>query len=285
MKNVSDSFSIGVFLRDALYFYSSMGNYAKKGIKHYWHYALVLLIFFSSALYYKTSKIKTFYTAESSYTFNFLHKKVFGDLLHYIDLLVANGEYQTVAETLRLPLATAESILTFKAQNIVHSPLHEDFTERKVPFYVVVQVENKELLPAIQQAITDYLVQHPSLRQNINIVKKTFYQELEEINQELNFWDSLKQQLLVDSISTTETMETLTPLINFYTSTINRKLHLQQQLSQQDAVILLSPFQALAHTQTPQLKKAILQYILGYIAITLVLCTFLYWYNYPADES
>ncbi|BDS09657.1 hypothetical protein [Aureispira anguillae] len=286
MENISDNFSLKLFIRDTIKFYFDGLKLVKNGLQYYWKYSLLLLVMVGVLSYYKLSKIETYYTAKTSYTFNFLHKKVFGDLLYDIELLCSNKEYQTLSTVLDIPLPAAQSILTFQAKNIVNSPLHEDFTERKVPFYIWVTIKHKESLPVIQKAITNYLVTSPFSIKSVQKKHQDLKKRLALVNNEIQFLDSIKVQLL-DTVKLTlsqENMEKIAPLLDLHHTKVNLKTTLEEQLIQKEVVSLLKPFQAIKHARAGLLTKAALKYSIIYLFLSLSLTTVFYWYKQTSHE-
>lgn len=278
MQEKNDHFSLDQFLRNTIQFYLTIVQYVFKGAKKHWPYAIGIFIVFGLLFFYKSQKTVTYYTAQSSYTFNYLHKKVYGDLLFDIEQLTDRGEQISVSEVLKIPLSTAEKIISLRARNIENSPLHEDFTPQKVPFYVHIEVYSKTELPIIQKAITDYLTQNPFAANVILQEQIKNRENLALIERDIQILDSLARNF------SAEEPEKLDRLFNISAYKLNEKLKLRNKLSEKNAVSLLKPFQPIEINKKPLLKALFIKYFAAAIVLSTLLMTFLFWYQNPENE-
>ncbi len=156
----------------------------------------------SGSYYFNEGKKSSYYSAKMVCTYNYLHKKVYGEMLERANYLAATHSFPTLAEEFELPVSTVEKIISIQATNIVGSPLHEDITEDKLPFYITVNVNDKAIYPHIQEAILNYL--------NNSIPYHNKRRELEE--------DRLKNNIKFYNA----TLDQVDRLINNYTDNVNR---------------------------------------------------------------
>lgn len=285
MENVDNDLSLKSFIEDSIQFYFTLLKYIKDGCKYYWKYSFLLLIVIGIFFYYKSSKIQTYYTAKSSYIFNYSFKKFYGETFHYLEQLVANKEYEMLAQTLNIPISSSQTILELNARNVENAPLHEDFSDHRVPFYVFIKITDKKLLPSIQTAFTNHLINDTLSLERIEKTHLDLEKQLVLLNEEIRFLDSIKNQFL-DSIPSKKEKNNLTALLQRYEERSNYKINLQNTLENNDAVTLQTAFKAIEHSKNSLLKKAALKYSLLYIVLSLIITTSLFWYKQQfSDES
>ncbi|MCQ4142443.1 hypothetical protein [Chryseobacterium sp. EO14] len=134
---------------------------------------------------------ESYYSSSVTFTYNCLHKKVFGEEIHKLENLCKSKDYENLAKELKISVEIAKSITSIYAVNIGNSPLHEDITNEKLPFYVHYQfsdLKNKDLL---MKSIISYL-------QHLPQGKKRMKEILEMNLQKISFYK--RQSLLLDSI-------------------------------------------------------------------------------------
>lgn len=280
MKEKNALFLLDKFVRSTIAFYISILFFLKGGVKKYWVYNLSIILVFVSFFYYQSLGVKTYYHAKSSYTFNYLHKKVFGDLLYDIEQLVKNKEIESLSKLLQISPEVVETVLSLSAKNIVGGPLHEDFTNKQVPFYIHATFSAKGYESVIQGAITNYL------NTDDYIVEK----QVEKEEQLLKNYGRIKAELLVlDSLvtlnSSKNAVEELDKVFDIRAQKVKEEIELKKLIeSKAKGVTLLKPFVSIEVHRNTLLKKMLFSYgVLG-IMLSLSVSTFLFWYKHPTHE-
>lgn len=146
-----------LFLKNTLQFYQTTFEFIRLSLKKNLLFSLLLLALFSITFLAQTTSKQDFYTGKASFTFSYLNKKVYGYRLLSLQQLVAEKQYQTIAQLLKTNVSTAKNLLEFEAKNVAGSPLHEDYTEQKYPFYVHVKALKPSVFVGLEKNIANYL--------------------------------------------------------------------------------------------------------------------------------
>lgn len=280
MKEKNALFLLDKFVRSTIAFYISILFFLKGGVKKYWVYNLSIILVFASFFYYQSLGVKTYYHAKSSYTFNYLHKKVFGDLFYDIEQLVKNKEIESLSRLLQVSPNAAKSVIRLSAKNIVGGPLHEDFTDKKVPFYIHAIFSTKGYELAIQDAITNYF------NEGVYVTEK----QIENEKQLLKKYELVKSELVIlDSLvsfnSSKNAINKLGEVFDIRAQKVKEEIELKKLIeSKAKGVTLLKPFISIEVHRNTLLKKMLFSYgVLG-IMLSLSVSTFVFWYKHPTHE-
>lgn len=179
-------------IKDFMGFLKKLLVYILGSVKRFFVLAILIIAIIIGIGYYHNQRAPSFYSSTMVCTYNYLHKKVYGEMLHRLNYLVENQSYAALTNELNIPVETAKKIVGIKARNIAGSPLHEDITEDKLPLYFTVIVTDKDLFPVLQEAIVDYLNTSIPFRQ------KRIQLELERYNEKIDFLNATLQQ--IDSV-------------------------------------------------------------------------------------
>ncbi|MGB1040157.1 MAG: hypothetical protein ACPGVD_04730 [Flavobacteriales bacterium] len=277
MEDSSQHFSFDSFLRETISFYLKLWSIVKKGIVSYWKHSLVLFIFFGLFFLFKARKTETYFDATSCYVKNFLPKKVYGDKLYDLEKMLKKSDYPSVARTLKISNNLSKTLISIEGKNIKGSPLHEDLTDMNVPFYIHVKLNNIDSIEKIQSVLTDFLQSGDFIKNYISEEKIKLNKELLFIKNEINLLDSLKNN------PNNESPE-LGVLLNLSKEKWIRKLDIEKKLKLTTSVSLLKSFQPIKATKDAKLKLIGLKLGLIWLGISLIISTFLYWYNHPSNE-
>src|SRR5690606_8622862 len=88
---------------------------------------------------------KPLYTVEMQLSFNELHKRTYGEMILRLQQHLKDGDIHSVAEALNMTDPEVEHLVKLEALNIVRSPLHEDASSEKFPFYIVAQIDDRSI--------------------------------------------------------------------------------------------------------------------------------------------
>jgi hypothetical protein len=134
--------------------------------------------------------------AEMTVSYAQLEKKIYADMLYKIELLRSNGEYASIASLLGIPEAQARKIARIDSRNINYEPLVKDLSTQKVPFYIIVEVEDASVLPDLQNALVRFINEPPFVKTRLKLNEENYLTELKLIQKQLDYMDSLKGYLL-----------------------------------------------------------------------------------------
>jgi hypothetical protein len=224
------------FLKSVLAFYQTMLRFCVVSIKNFWYVSLLGLFITAAAFYYYASTKSDLYTGTASFTFRYLNKKVYGDRLFMVQRLVEQQQASDLAKLLQIPVKSAKSIVSFHAKNVAGSPLQEDYTEQKYPFYTEVITTNKVGFYQLENALVNYLntskfdqdyirSEHIKLRKKQQI----FQADLKRI-------DSLKELITINDLPN------YTEAITLIENISNQLLAIEQQLKKPVSIEVLNEF-------------------------------------------
>ncbi len=134
--------------------------------------------------------------AEMTVSYSLLEKKIYADMLYKIDLLRSNGEYSSIASLLGITESQARKIDRIDSRNINYEPLIKDVSTQKVPFYIIVEVEDATMLPDLQNALVRYISEPPFVKSRLKLNEQNYLTELDLIRKQMAYMDSLKVYLL-----------------------------------------------------------------------------------------
>lgn len=244
-------------IKDFIHFLKSIIVFVFEALKRFFMVFIVLFLIIAGAGYYFTNGNNELYAAKMVCSYNYLHKKTFGEMIYRANHLAETQSYHSLAEELNIPIDAAEKVVELKATNIAKSPLHEDLTKDKLPMYFTAVVTEKEVFPHLQKGILYYLnnkIPYHQTRKEL---------ERERLNNNIEFYSSTIDQIdnliktytrqidHLKSDSTTAILE-VGSLISQKEKLNAKKLGDQKMMSLQMAVELLYGF---APTEQPNLKK------------------------------
>lgn len=254
-----------LFLKSVLAFYQSMFRFCIFSIKNFWYVSFISLFIAIAAIYYYSASQKDQFTGTASFTFNYLNKKVYGDRLFMVQRLVEQQQVSDLAKLLQIPVKSAKCIVSFQAKNVAGSPLQEDYTEQKYPFYTEVMTTNKAGFYQLENALANYLnaskfdqdyirSEHIKLRKKQQI----FQADLKRI-------DSLKELITINDLPN------YTEAITLVENISNQLLAIEQQLKKPVSIEVLNEFVPVK-TEKSQLVMSFAKKIgLLFIIISVVL--------------
>lgn len=176
-----ESKDVSGFLFAFLSFVKQVIHYILASVKKYFLLAVIIFSLISASAFYYWKTQKPYYEVEMVCAFNNLTKKVYGEMLYKLDLLIQSRSYPALAQTLDLPIKDVEQITSIQAKNIAGSPLYEDVNTDQTPMYISVKASDKKVLTALQTALINYLNNGSPFRQRRNKM------EMEIIGTKLKF--------------------------------------------------------------------------------------------------
>lgn len=254
-----------LFLKNTLQFYQTTFEFIRVSLKKNLIFSVVLFALFSVVFLLQISRKQDFYTGKASFTFSYLNKKVYGDRLLSLQQLVAEKQYQTVAQLLKTNVSTAENILEFEAKNVAGSPLHEDYTEQKYPFYVHVKVLKPSVFVGLENAITTYLNEQSFDKNYIRFEQEKLRQKRILFEKDLQRIDSIKKLISVSDLP--KYVEAITLVENI----TNQITAIDKQLNQTSSITVLNSFVAIKTAKNGIIVNLGIKYLIAYFLLTIVL--------------
>lgn len=254
-----------LFLKNTLQFYQTTFEFIRLSLKKNLLFSLILFALFSVAFLLQISSKQDFYTGKASFTFSYLNKKVYGDRLLSLQQLVAEKQYQTIAQLLKTNVSTAKNILEFEAKNVAGSPLHEDYTEQKYPFYVHVKALKPSVFVGLEKNIANYLNEQSFDKNYIRFEQEKLRQKRVLFEKDLQRIDSIKKLISVSDLP--KYVEAITLVENL----TNQITAIDKQLNQTSSITVLNSFVAIKKAKNGIIVNLGIKYLIAYFFLTIVL--------------
>lgn len=153
----------------------------------------VCIILVPGVFIFLNMKKSNTYTASFTVMYEELVRKVYGDRLNKLNLLIEENNSKAQA-LLGLSKKQINSLKQIEATNILGEPLSKDLNVDKIPFIVNVYVSDTSYVRDIQEGIVNYLENANQYLINKRRLKiKEIDDEINFINRELKMMDSLKR--------------------------------------------------------------------------------------------
>jgi hypothetical protein len=139
----------------------------------------------------------SYYESTMVCSFNTLHKKTFGEMVHRLDDLAKTGSYSRLAQLLGVDTTQAKRIIGFDDRNVAGSPLHEDVTTEKLPMYFTLRSTDPGIFKDVEKGLMNYLNNQPYLQLRNSL-------DQQAIHQRINFYDTASAKIgkLIDAYTT-----------------------------------------------------------------------------------
>jgi hypothetical protein len=280
MKDDTSHSSAAGYIRGCVDFYIRLAGRLIFYVSRSWKVPLVVLFLCLVFAGYKYSKLATVYTGQQTLVYNTLHKKVYGEWIQAIDDLIQRKEYAVLVQKLQLSEADIRMLRSIKATNIAGSPLHEDITEAKLPFYItyVYSGNGKGQQDAVfQRGILNYLNRHPSAVNSVEKLRSKRQLRMSYLERQLGLLDSIRRQSLGAQAAVPD-MKELYALSDQYFEELST---LQQQEKVTTAVELFDVREPVATSPASWLWKRAVPVCLSILLISILVNAFIYWYRRP----
>jgi hypothetical protein len=173
-------------------FYLELVLFFLNALKKYWYILLTGIVLGGGLSYYKFENIKPYFEGRASLTFSAFNKKMFGEMADKLRGLSGSGSYKTLSEKLNIQEADAKKIIDIEALNIAGSPLSDDITESKQPFYIRVKLADRQIADTLLSCVENYFNNNPQVKdQMVNNLSK-MKERLSFINEQMQKLDSLR---------------------------------------------------------------------------------------------
>lgn len=215
------------------------------------------------------------YKASFTVTYDDLVRKIYGDRLYKLNLLVDRGQYGRVSKLLGLTEQEAKALLQIRGKNILGENLTEDLNTDKIPFIVEILVTDTAAIPGIQAGIVGFLETGNAY---LATTKKMKVQEIEDelkfIDQQLGMMDSLKKKYNATQLAgdnTDKNSSSLSTIYNFSYDLYKRKQELQRKKAMPDTIQVLDDAIAVKKSSLTLVSLIIVSLIGGFCLFLFIL--------------
>ena len=145
---------------------------------------------------------KNKFTASFTVVYDELARKVYGDRIQKLNMLVRQNQDKKISELLRVDYKTASALLDVQGKNILGEELSKDMNTDRIPFIIKLTVNDSSTIRNLQKGIVDFL----DIGNEYLLTRKTLKlaevdDELNFINDQLSLMDSLKRKNYNESIN------------------------------------------------------------------------------------
>lgn len=179
-------------------FYHSIIELLQKGFRAVRSNFILLLCCIAAILgllsLYNVPKSNQF-KASFTVAYDDLVRKIYGDRLYKINLLVTRGDFEKVAYYLSVDKQTASKLRSVKGKNILGDDLTQDMNTDRIPFVIKIEVTDSSAISKIQAGLVSFLEEgnvYSATKKNLKI--KEIDDELQFIEDQLRMMDSLKRK-------------------------------------------------------------------------------------------
>lgn len=220
-----------------------------------------------AGIYYTVSK-PAYYESDMVCVYNHLHKKTYGEMIRKLNTLAQTGSYTTLAKMLDMPVEKVKAVVSMEAQNIAGSPLSEDISQGKFPFYIVVKATNATVYNDLQPALLKYMNSTPYQALRNKLEAKRLTQKIQYAGHSIQQIDSIVSAyplLLKESaneLDTANNVSNMIGLISYRDKLVNTMLTDESTVQSMISVELLHGFTPSEHPIQPEKTKTILSFII-----------------------
>lgn len=264
-----DQHPLILFFKNVLEFYKTVFRFIIVSIKNFWHVSLLGLFITAAAFYYYATTKSDLYTGTASFTFRYLNKKVYGDRLFLVQRLVEQQQVSDVSKLLKIPLKSAKSIVSFHAKNVAGSPLQDDYTEQKYPFYTEVVATSKAGFYQLENAVVNYLNTSKFDQDYVRFEHLRLRKKQQIFQADLRRMDSMKNNISVNELPN------YTEVITLVENISNQLFAIDQQLSKKVSIDLLTGFVPIKTDKRTILKGIAIKTSLLYFLCVVLMSVFL----------
>ena len=173
-------------------FYQKLLAFIIAAIKKNWYLLLFGIALGAGIAYYKFRQAKPYFEGKASFTFSDFNKKIYGEMGDKLKALCNSGSYKILGEKLNISETDAAKIADIDALNIAGSPLSEDITEAKQPFYIHVKLHDRQIADTLAMKLENYFNNNPQVKAMIITNMGKMKARLAYSNDQLRKLDSLK---------------------------------------------------------------------------------------------
>jgi hypothetical protein len=159
-------------------------------VSKYWYFLLLPYLILGVFSFYKYQSTSTFYKVESSYSYNYLHKKYYGEQILKTQELINFHKNSDLQKQFDLSPELVENIISIGATNVFNKPLHEDLTDIRLPFYIKLNLHSDTAIDLYEKAVLDLFNKNSFAKKHINRVNEDRRIKVQSLNEQINYLDS-----------------------------------------------------------------------------------------------
>jgi hypothetical protein len=179
------------------------------------------------------------FKASFTVAYDELVRKIYGDRLYKINLLVQKGEFKKVAYYLGVDKKTASSLRVVKGKNILGEDLTQDMNTDRIPFVISIQVADSAAIPKLQAGLVSFLEEGNAYSATTKALKiKEIDDELLFIDRQMQMMDSLKRKFNTETI-VNERTSSPTNIYDFSYELYNRKKELLRKKNMPNTIQII----------------------------------------------
>lgn len=258
-------------------FYVAILLFKLNAIKKYWYLMLLGVVIGAAWAWNIQRKSQPVYEGTASFTYTELHKKIYGEMIDKLRKLCISRSYQALASQLKVQSEVAGKIADIEAVNIDGSPLSDDMTQGKLPFYIRIKLTDRAVSEQLLANIEQYMNNNQQAAAIIKNNTRSMKQKIDFFDKQLMKLDSLKSAyrfyMANQSASPNTTFNTFNPIDLYKESEkyFNAKSDLEGALENYKVVKILDGFVMADFPHVPSLKNLMIKYVgLGIIISALI---------------
>lgn len=174
--------------------FQSLINMIKKQFIWFLVFGIIFGLLGATYAYYK----KDVYHSQMTVSYAQLEKKIYGDMLFKLNQLIESQQWESLSYLLKITTQQAQEIHRIEGINIHNNPLVNDISTEKVPFYIIVDVYDPDILPDLQVALVEYISQSEFVNERLKLNERNYETEIAYLKNQLSYMDSLKVLLMSD---------------------------------------------------------------------------------------
>lgn len=156
--------------------------------------ALVLAVIGGAAGWSLAYLQKPGYEAQMTLSYAHLEKKIYADMINKLNVLIQNGQVSDLVALLEWEEEKVRKIKRIDSKNIHYQPLIQDISTEKVPFYIVVEVSDYQLLSELEQKIISYLNSSSFVQERLAHNKSNLINEITFLKSQIENLQSLQEK-------------------------------------------------------------------------------------------
>lgn len=263
-------------------FYLALFLFCINALKNYWYLLLVGIVIGCGLGYNKFRKFSPYFEGKATFTFSDFNKKMYGEMTDKLRSLVRSGSYTTLSEKLGISEPDIRKITDIEAINIAGSPLSDDITETRQPFYIRVKLTDRQIADTLLTRIERYLNDNPQAKSMIQNNIWKMQERLVYTSAQLQKLDSLKTTyqfyLAHQNMQSGSVINTFNP-VELYTASeklIITKTDLERGIINYKIVKILDPFVLNDFPASASLSPLLIRYALAGLLLAVIASFLIY---------
>ncbi len=211
----------------------------------------------------KSNQFKASFTV----AYDDLVRKIYGDRLYKINLLVNRGDFEKVAYYLSVDKHTASTLRSVKGKNIVGEDLTDDMNTDRIPFVIKIEVTDSAAISKLQAGLVSFLEEGNAYSATTKALKiKEINDELQFIDEQLRMMDSLKRKFNDGAVATTNNQNSsATNIYDFSYELYNKRKDLLRKKSMPGTIQVIDDAIVAQASGFPMIVMVILGVIGGFL--------------------